>query len=55
MASPSDDIGNGTFEQRLPNVPQGEYELFADVVHASGISETVTGRLDHYGDSRARR
>ena len=40
-----DEAGNGTFEQQLPNVPQGEYELFADVVHSTGISETVTGRL----------
>lgn len=40
-----DDAGNGTFEQWLPNVQQGEYELFADVVHSTGISETITGRL----------
>jgi len=40
-----DETGNGTFQQRLPNVPQGEYELFADVVHSTGISETVTSRL----------
>ena len=39
------DLGNATFEQRLSNIPNGEYEVFADVVHASGISETVTGRL----------
>src|SRR6185295_11440394 len=35
----------GAFEQQLPNVPQGEYELFADVVHSTGLSETVTGRF----------
>ena len=40
-----DETVTGTFEQRLPNVPAGEYELFADVVHATGVSETVTGRL----------
>ena len=39
------EAGNGTFEQQLPNVPQGEYELFADVVHSTGLSETITGRL----------
>jgi hypothetical protein len=39
------DVGNATFEQQLSNIPKGEYEVFADVVHASGISETVTGRL----------
>ena len=40
-----DEIDAGTFEQRLPDVPAGDYELFADVVHATGVSETVTGRL----------
>jgi hypothetical protein len=40
-----DDTGHGTFEQRLPSVPKGEYELFADVVHATGISETITSRF----------
>jgi hypothetical protein len=40
-----DETGNGTFEQRLPTVPQGEYELFADVVHSTGISETITASL----------
>jgi hypothetical protein len=37
--------GEGTFEQGLPAMPAGEYELFADIVHASGIAETVTGKL----------
>jgi hypothetical protein len=40
-----DEAGNGTFEQRLPTVPPGEYELFADIVHATGISETITAPL----------
>jgi hypothetical protein len=35
----------GAFEQRLPDMPQGEYAVFADVVHQTGVSETVTGRL----------
>lgn len=35
----------GTFEQRLPDIPAGQYELFADLVHASGISETATGTV----------
>jgi hypothetical protein len=34
------------FEGRLPDLPQGQYELFADLVHQTGVSETVTGRLD---------
>lgn len=36
----------GAFEQRLPEMPAGQYEMFADLVHATGVSETVTGRLD---------
>jgi hypothetical protein len=40
----------GTFEQQLPRLDAatldgGRYEMFADVVHASGISETVTATL----------
>jgi hypothetical protein len=38
--------GVGTFEHRMPSFPQGRYEFFADVVHATGIAETVTGRLE---------
>ena len=36
----------GTFVQALPAVAAGTYELFADVVHQSGISETATARLE---------
>jgi hypothetical protein len=32
--------------ERLPDLPQGHYELFADLVHQTGVSETVTGQLD---------
>jgi hypothetical protein len=35
--------GTGTFAHRLPDMPPGSYELFADLVHATGISETATG------------
>ena len=31
---------------RLPDIPQGRYELFADLVHRTGVSETVTRDLD---------
>ena len=41
-----DEIAAGTFEQRLPDVPPGQYEMFADLVHATGVSETVTGQLN---------
>jgi hypothetical protein len=34
------------FEGRLPDMPQGHYELFADLVHRTGLSETVTAQLD---------
>ena len=38
--------GFGTFEHPMPAFPQGRYEFFADLVHESGIAETVTGRLE---------
>lgn len=40
------EIRTGTFEQNLPALPAGKYELFADLVHATGVSETVTGELE---------
>jgi hypothetical protein len=39
--------GFGTFVQALPDMPPGEYELFADVVHATGVAETVTGTISN--------
>jgi hypothetical protein len=39
------EVNAGTFEQRLPRMPAGKYELFADVVHATGVPETVTGEF----------
>ena len=41
--------GTATFEQRLSPIPAGNYELFADLVHATGVSETVTGRIETSG------
>ena len=41
-----DEIETGAFEHRLPDMPAGQYELFADLVHATGVSETVTGPLE---------
>lgn len=43
------EVSIGTFEQRLPEMPAGQYEMFADLVHATGVSETVTGRLESPG------
>jgi hypothetical protein len=40
-----DEVTSGRFEQRLADMPQGEYALFGDLVHATGVSETVTGRF----------
>ena len=44
-----DEAGTGAFEQRLPDMPSARYELFADLVHATGVSETVTGQFDSAG------
>jgi hypothetical protein len=38
-------VQTGTFVQMLPHLPAGEYELFGDLVHETGVSETVTGRF----------
>jgi hypothetical protein len=38
-------VGTGRFEHRLPAMPAGDYEFFADLVHKTGVSETVTGML----------
>jgi hypothetical protein len=40
------ELRTGTFEQPLPSMPGGRYELFADLVHRSGISETVTASFE---------
>ncbi|HJZ72959.1 MAG TPA: hypothetical protein VKE51_14540 [Vicinamibacterales bacterium] len=39
----------GAFAQPLPDLPAGEYELFGDLVHATGVPETVTGRFTTAG------
>jgi len=44
-----DEVTTGVFDVRLPDMPQGEYDLFADLVHRTGVSETVTGRLQTSG------
>jgi len=35
-----------TFAQTLPTMAAGQYALFADVVHANGIAETATTRIE---------
>jgi hypothetical protein len=35
-----------TFDQPLPDLPPGRYDLFADVVHQTGVAETLTATID---------
>jgi hypothetical protein len=39
-------IGAGRFSQELPVAPAGRYRIFADVVHASGLPETLTTEVE---------
>jgi hypothetical protein len=39
-------IRAGTFELPLPPMPAGRYKFFADLVHASGLPETVVTEAD---------
>jgi hypothetical protein len=41
-----DEAQTGTFEQRLPAVPSGKYAMFADLVHGTGLPETLTAELN---------
>jgi hypothetical protein len=41
-----EEVATGRFDTRLPDLPEGRYELFADLVHATGVFETVTAQLD---------
>jgi len=41
-----DQVATGAFDARLPDLPRGHYELFADLVHRTGVSETVTREFD---------
>ena len=41
-----DQAAIGEFTEQLPDMPAGRYDLFADVVHATGVSETVTGEFE---------
>src|SRR5450432_741717 len=35
-----------TFSQRLPSLPAGHYQIFADIVRASGFPDTMTAAID---------
>src|SRR5207247_3388262 len=41
-----DRVESGVFAQDLPAMPAGRYQLFADIVHASGIPETLVTEVD---------
>ena len=43
------EIDTGTFEQILPDIPRGRYHLFGDLVHRTGVSETVTSVFETPG------
>jgi len=39
-------IAPGAFAQALPEMSAGRYQLFADIVHQSGVPETLTTEID---------
>jgi hypothetical protein len=41
--------GEATFVQATPPLPAGPYRLFGDIVHQTGLDETVTATLDLAG------
>lgn len=43
-----------TFESSLPPLPAGTYSVFADIVHASGFTQTMTTTIDVRADSALR-
>jgi hypothetical protein len=47
------DLGGGIFEQPLPSLLGGRYELFADLVHRTGVPETVVSAFETAGHQGA--
>ncbi len=39
-------VGSGIFRVKLPAMPPGKYQLYADVVHATGFPETLVAAVD---------
>lgn len=46
--------GPARFRQELPDMESGRYQLWADVVHASGFPETMSAELEIAGPIRGR-
>jgi hypothetical protein len=46
-------VDTARFDQAAPPLPAGSYRLFGDIVHQTGLDETVVTTLDLAGDSRA--
>ncbi len=46
-------LAAGSFDQTLPQIPPGRYDLFGDLVHRTGVSETVTASFETAGISGA--
>jgi hypothetical protein len=40
-----DQVAPGEFQLALPSIPAGSYQVYADVVHATGFPETLVARL----------
>ena len=36
----------GHFAQDLPNIPRGRYQIYADIVHGSGLPETLVTQIE---------
>jgi hypothetical protein len=41
-----DQIGEGQFNLKLPPIPAGRYQIYADIVHHTGFPETELGTID---------
>jgi hypothetical protein len=39
-------VEKGVFEHGLPAMPAGRYAVFADIVHQTGLAETITAELE---------